>query len=287
MTVPAKSASGDIMESVIIAGDLAKLTPEDRTRYYTEVCKSLGLNPLTQPFSYIHLNGKLTLYATRACTDQLRKINSITLEIVSRDITDDILTIHVRAKTPEGRSDEDLGAVYFPATLKGDARVNAELKCITKAKRRTTLSICGLGWLDETEIEIIPSVAKHEAIGGQTKSPAADSTAPAAPATLRAQDEAGAITLKPPNDYPLDPSDDIITAQRIWDEITTAAQAAPHEGYNVFVDCWNKHAKAWKNKPEIRNRIAPHLQRFIDIAKAKPMQATADTIDSKTGEVLS
>jgi hypothetical protein len=33
------------------------------------------------------------------------------------------------------------------------------LKCVTKAKRRVTLSICGLGWLDETEVETIP-VAK-------------------------------------------------------------------------------------------------------------------------------
>jgi hypothetical protein len=31
------------------------------------------------------------------------------------------------------------------------------MKAITKAKRRVTLSICGLGWLDETEIESIPS----------------------------------------------------------------------------------------------------------------------------------
>lgn len=56
-----------------------------------------------------------------------------------------------------------LGAVAFPATLKGEARANAELKCITKAKRRATLSICGLGWLDETEVEDIPASAKRPA----------------------------------------------------------------------------------------------------------------------------
>ena len=33
---------------------------------------------------------------------------------------------------------------------------NAEMKAVTKAKRRLTLSLCGLGWLDETEIETIP-----------------------------------------------------------------------------------------------------------------------------------
>ncbi len=34
---------------------------------------------------------------------------------------------------------------------------------MTKAKRRVTLSICGLGWLDETEVESIPASAKRPA----------------------------------------------------------------------------------------------------------------------------
>ncbi len=165
MSVPMRvvETAGDIMEGVIAKGDLAKLAPDERVRYYNEVCRSMGLNPLTQPFSYITLNGKLTLYATRTCADQLRKINGVSLEIVSREIADDILTVHVRAKLPDGRSDEDLGAVSFPSTLKGDNRANAELKAVTKAKRRATLSICGLGWLDETEIADIPASAKRPA----------------------------------------------------------------------------------------------------------------------------
>jgi hypothetical protein len=157
MTVPMKAAANsDIMESVILKGDLARLTPDERVRYYNEVCRSLGLNPLTQPFAYMKLSGKETLYATRACADQLRKINGISLEIVSRDVEDDILTVHVRARFPDGRTDEDLGAVSFPATLRGEARANAELKAVTKAKRRATLSACGLGYLDETEVDSIP-----------------------------------------------------------------------------------------------------------------------------------
>lgn len=164
MTVPMKQpVQGDIMESVLLKGDLGKLTPDERVRYYNEVCRSLGLNPLTQPFAYVTLNGKLQLYALRACADQLRKINGVSLEIVSRELADDVLTIHVRAKLPDGRCDEDLGAVPFPSTLKGESRANAELKAVTKAKRRATLSICGLGWLDETEVQDIPASAKRPA----------------------------------------------------------------------------------------------------------------------------
>lgn len=159
MTVPTKAPpTGDVMESLLLKGDLAKLTPEERVQYYQAVCQSIGLNPLTKPFEYIKLNDKLQLYALRACTDQLRKLNEVSLEIVSRDVADDILTIHVRASMPNmsggKRVDEDLGSVAFPSTLRGDARANAELKCVTKAKRRATLSICGLGWLDETEVDV-------------------------------------------------------------------------------------------------------------------------------------
>jgi len=154
-------AAGDIMESVLLKGDIAKLTPDERVRYYGEVCRSMGLNPLTKPFEFVTLNGKLQLYALRSCADQLRKINGVSLEIVSREVSDDILTVHVRARDNSGRTDEDLGAVSFPNSLKGEARANAELKAVTKAKRRATLSICGLGWLDETEVEDIPAAAKR------------------------------------------------------------------------------------------------------------------------------
>lgn len=166
MSVPVKlpvQPQADIMEAVLLKGDLAKLTADERVRYYGEVCRSLGLNPLTKPFEFITLNGKLQLYALRTCADQLRRINGVSLQIVSREAADGILTIHVRATLPDGRSDEDLGAVAFPDTLKGEARANAELKAITKAKRRATMSICGLGWLDETEIADIPASAKRPA----------------------------------------------------------------------------------------------------------------------------
>lgn len=164
----------DIMESVITKGDLANLTPNERVHYYGAVCKSLGLNPLTKPFEFITLNGKLQLYPLRTCTDQLRKINNVSLEIVSRKITDDVLTIHVRAKMPDGRCDEDFGAVAYSSLLKGEIRANAELKAVTKAKRRATLSICGLGWLDETEVEDTPgakpetrAIPAHDASTGE------------------------------------------------------------------------------------------------------------------------
>ncbi len=163
MAIPAKHPAppaAQTIEDVLIKGDLSALTPEQRTEYYMRTCQSLGLNPMTQPFSYITLNGKLVLYALRAAADQLRKINGISLEIISQDLASGLLSVHVRAKDKTGRTDEDLGVVAI-GHLKGEAAANAILKAVTKAKRRVTLSISGLGYLDETEIDDLPAAAKN------------------------------------------------------------------------------------------------------------------------------
>ena len=54
--------SAKALENVLISGDLSKLSAADRMGYYQAVCNSLGLNPLTKPFDYITLNGRLQLY---------------------------------------------------------------------------------------------------------------------------------------------------------------------------------------------------------------------------------
>lgn len=149
----------DILEQVIITGNLAQLKPQQRVEYYSKVCESVGLNPLTRPFDYITLNGKLTLYAKRDAADQLRKIHGISIEKPEIDIQDDLVVVTVSARDRSGRTDADLGAVPI-AGLKGEAKANAILKAITKAKRRVTLSLAGLGWLDETEVDSIPNAQR-------------------------------------------------------------------------------------------------------------------------------
>jgi hypothetical protein len=148
-----------VIEQVVLQGDLSKLNPEQRVMYYNNVCKSLGLNPFTRPFDYIQLNGKLTLYAKKDATEQLRKLNGISIEKLETKLVDDLYIVTATAKTKDGRMDSATGAVTI-GHLKGDAKANALMKAETKAKRRVTLSISGMGWCDETEIETIPS-AKH------------------------------------------------------------------------------------------------------------------------------
>jgi hypothetical protein len=144
------------IEQVVMQGDLSKLSPDQRLKYYNRVCESAGLNPLTNPFAYIQLNGKLTLYAKKDCTEQLRKINGVSIEGLDDKIIDDLYIVKARARDKHGRLDESTGAVVIGG-LKGEARANAIMKAETKAKRRVTLSICGMGWVDESEIESIPN----------------------------------------------------------------------------------------------------------------------------------
>lgn len=175
-----EDATGEALEQVLILGDLSKATPSQRVAYYKAVCASLSLNPATQPFAYLTLDGKLTLYARREATDQLRRIHHVTLRVTRREFIEDgsAYAVEVIASTPDGREDFATGVVSLEKEegewvqanggkrlfksagqwkrLRGDALANALMRAETKAKRRATLSICGLGILDESEIETIP-----------------------------------------------------------------------------------------------------------------------------------
>lgn len=135
-------------------GDLGKLTEAERGAYTGAVCKSLGLNPLTSPFKFLTLQGRVVMYATKDATEQLGKLHRISYEIVSRVTTDGIHQVVARASTPDGRFTESVGAVTVEG-LKKDDLANAFMKAETKAKRRATLSVCGLSFMDETEKETV------------------------------------------------------------------------------------------------------------------------------------
>lgn len=148
-----KPMDASIMESVLLGGDLSKLTPEQRVSYYRHVCESVGLNPLTKPFDYMNLNGKLTLYAKKDATDQLRNINGVSIDDVDIVENETQFLVKVKGHDKTGRTDVEIGVVA-KKDMQGNLG-NVQMKAVTKAKRRLTLSLCGLGWLDETEVETI------------------------------------------------------------------------------------------------------------------------------------
>ena len=121
----------------------------------------MGLDPYTKPFDLLRLNGREVLYCTRSGTQQLNKLHKVSHLITSRDTNVDagVYIVTSKASLPDGRCTESLGAVNI-AGLKGEAYANAIMKAETKAKRRATLDLLGLGVLDESEAESIPNASK-------------------------------------------------------------------------------------------------------------------------------
>jgi hypothetical protein len=144
-----------IYASLVEKGDLSKLSTDEKTSYMRRLCEAVGLNPLTQPFLPLKLNGKEVFYATRNATDQLTNIHKLTRDIIRTETIEGVYIVTAKVSGADGRFEISTGAVTI-AGLKGDSLANALMKAETKAKRRGTLSYCGLGFLDESEIDTIP-----------------------------------------------------------------------------------------------------------------------------------
>lgn len=163
------------VETTMISGDLGRLTDDQRVAYYKQVCDSLGLNWLTQPLAYITLKTKtgpkLMLYATKGAADQLRRLHGVSITKIDTQITATHTIVTVTGQDKNGRTDVEIGMVAL-TDMYGDL-ANVVMKAITKAKRRLTFALCGLGMLDETETETIPGAVVHavDVTTGEIKSP--------------------------------------------------------------------------------------------------------------------
>lgn len=170
ITKPEPPSIAESIEKVLIGGDLTPLSPEQRVEYMKAVCKSLGLNPLTGPFGYIlfketeNAPAKLALYAKKDAAEQLRKIHRVSVvpNTTTQTVDEEFATTRLSLRDGSGRTDTATGIVYLwkkynnqPYRLSGQRLGDAIMKSETKAKRRGTLSICGLGMLDEMDLESV------------------------------------------------------------------------------------------------------------------------------------
>lgn len=226
--------AGELMFQVLSKGDLSNLSAEEIARYEVAVCESVGLNPLTKPFDVITLPGskkkgaetsdRKVLYANRNAGDQLCGIHKITREIVGREVVDGVYIVTARASTPDGRYDESIGAVpllkeggrWVPrddgqgsvfqpdgtfTPLPPDQRANKMMHAETKAKRRAVLSLVGLSFLDESELDTMgdrlsPSVRMVDRETGEIVSPSAPTLAIPAESAEREPVDSAALDPK-------------------------------------------------------------------------------------------
>lgn len=148
--------SEELLEKVILQNDLGGLSPLEKVQHIKNVCLTLGLNPLTKPIQLHKFQGKEVMYMAKDGAEQLRKIHNVSIVKLETDILrNDLYVVKAYAQLTNGRQDCSTAAVGISG-LKGDAVGNAMKKCETQAKRRVTLSICGLGMLSEEELENLP-----------------------------------------------------------------------------------------------------------------------------------
>lgn len=145
------------VQNALAKNDYSKLTDQERAVLLNKTCESMGLNPLGQPFGFFDQAGKTVLYAKRSCSDQLGKIHGLSLIECGETFNEKtrILTVKVKMRDRDGREHMNRGDVFIGPNVTGEALANLYMKCHTKAVRRCTLSMCGLGFLDETEVEDI------------------------------------------------------------------------------------------------------------------------------------
>lgn len=249
------------IERVLMEGDLSPLTVDQRVSYYNETCKSLGLNPLTKPFAYIKLNGKLLLYALKDCTEQLRKIHGVQVTALIPSQVGDVYVVTASGQDRTGRCDAATGAVPI-AKLTGDNLANAMMKAETKAKRRLTLSICGLGMLDETELETIDRKIMQTETVTQGPQRASQSVPP--------PDHAPPVqTFTPPPD-PVPPP-----AETIPDEPAAEEQAT---------DKWHKISIKSVRTEDFTSKNKKQIRRYIVGCDGKSGGVELKTIDREIGK---
>lgn len=158
-----------VIESVVIGGDLAPLTPEQRVRYMQRVCTGLGLNWETSPFIYAKPSDKLILYATKDCAAQLRRRDGISIEVTGRSFMPEqgIYCVEVKATNAQGRSETAIGVVGITG-MKHETLAGQMMRAETKAKRRVTLSLCGLGLDGEDDVQAFSPIGNGTAKGDRT-----------------------------------------------------------------------------------------------------------------------
>lgn len=276
--MPTHENADELLAKLVLEGDLSALSPRQKVEHYRMICERVGVDPATQPFDYLTLSGKMVLYAKKGCTDQLRQIHGISIEITDRRIEEGVYIVTAKATTGDGRADTDEGAVsmIYPdrhrvyrngrstwedhpkagQPLQGDDRANAILKAISKAKRRVTLSIVGLGMLDETEIETIPP----DRVEVRSAEPRKPEQLPAAPPSPPPAANKGNGPGKPPPQGP--------TLKQFADEVSQIGMFLVERGYSESHTDVNEvlktraRAKGWDEHPAKwpPNELAPALE---------------------------
>lgn len=248
--------AAEVMAQVVLLGDLSRLAPQDKVKYYSMVCEAAGLDPALRPFAYLRLNGREILYADKGCAEQLRAKNGISVRVTDAKTVEGVYVVTVEGTTREGRVDSATGAVTIKG-LSGDNLANALMKAETKAKRRLTLSMCGLGMLDDSEVETIRGAERVDVATTDTpRSTASQPAAPQAGSTQAPPPQAGAgnqapAPATPAAEEPLDP-EAANYCMEVWDATATQRGLDLEASHRILERGLARHGQSLKTMTQSR-----------------------------------
>jgi hypothetical protein len=150
---PSPAEQEAAFNKLILRGDLSGLNDREKVVYYRMLCDRIEIDWMTKPFDYLLLKGKVVLYLNAGGSYQINKRWNISHNKVECAFDHGLCLFLYRAAMPDGRVQESTGAAYVDG-LKGEDLANAVMKAETRAKRRSTLSLMGLGGIvlaDEPE----------------------------------------------------------------------------------------------------------------------------------------
>jgi hypothetical protein len=164
-----------LLAKYAINKDCVEWSDVDKVRFIACINKKAGLPfgtlGLLRTESNKNFNGtwvkvpKEVIYADRQTTVELGRVNNIDVKLLERDIQLDKYALFVARATDldTGRGVDATGVcalVKKNAPMDMEGQANKIMHAETKAKRRATLEACGLGFLDDSEIDSIEGAAK-------------------------------------------------------------------------------------------------------------------------------
>lgn len=136
-------------------GDFSVLSNEERNVFVEHICETYNLDKSSVPVRFVTDNKskKVIPYLARTATDQLRM--NLNISVIEQNVQFSpngiACIVTVKVQDDKGRTDMDVGSVFL-GNATGDDYAKQIMSCVTKAKRRATISLSGIGILDEAEI---------------------------------------------------------------------------------------------------------------------------------------
>lgn len=148
----------EALKQALAKQDLKGLSEESKMKYLFHLSESLGFNPLTKPFEILSFRGQEKVYPTKSAASQAAANSGLSFEKTDEEMKEVqsgvwLYKVWYRGTLPDGRADEDMGAVPIYQSDDPGTKCDKQMKAVTKAKRRLALSITGIGLDDRPDMD--------------------------------------------------------------------------------------------------------------------------------------